>query len=96
MNLKNLKHFKKGIMELTPLQLSQGKLAGYVGMVIGLSCATVTSFIAGAWGIGIFLIFLTWFQTMGGIGEYQAYNGLKEMEKEFNANELNDLIQEEK
>lgn len=81
MNLKNLKNFKKGLMELTPVQLSQGKLWGYTGMIVGLSLACITMFQSGSWGFGIFLFFLVWLQIVMLIGEYQSYKGLKQMAK---------------
>ena len=80
MNLKNLKHFKKGMKELTPIQIGEGKLIGYYGMVVGLSLACITMFRNRSWGLGIFLIFLVWFQIMGLISEKQSLKGLKDME----------------
>ena len=87
-NLKNLKHLKKGILDLTPLQLSTSRLSGYVGMVVGLSLATITTFLNKSWGIGIFLLFLTWFQSVGMIGEYQSNTNLKEIYKQTNVEEI--------
>jgi hypothetical protein len=81
MNLKNLKYLKKGFMNLTPVQLSQGRLSGYYGMVAGLVLATFTSFYAKSWGIGIFLFFLCWLQVFNLLGEHKQLNNLKEMEQ---------------
>lgn len=80
MNLKNLKNLKKGMMELTPVQLSKGKVSGLWGMIVGLVLATFTSFKVHSWGIGIFLMFLVWFQAISLIGEYKNLNTLKAME----------------
>ena len=80
-NLKNLKNFKEGVKNLTPVQLAQGKVSGYCGMIVGLILATYTSFRAGSIGIGIFLLFLTWFQVMSLIGEWKNLCNLKEMEQ---------------
>jgi len=82
MNLKNLKNFKQGIKDLSPIQLSKGKVAGYYGMVVGLMLATITTFSNGSWGLGIFLAFLVWFQIMGLIGEKQSLKGLIAMEEQ--------------
>jgi len=81
MNLKNLKNLKQGFKDLTPVQLSQGKLWGYIGMIVGLSMACVRMFQSKSWGFGIFLVFLVWLQLMMAIGEYQSLTGLKQMEK---------------
>ncbi len=81
MNLKNLKNLKQGFKELTPIQLSQGKLWGYIGMIVGLSMACVRMFQSRSWGFGIFLVFLVWIQTISLIGEWQSLNGLKQMKK---------------
>ena len=81
MNLKNLKHLKKGFKELTPIQLSEGKQWGYAGMIVGLGLACVRMFQSGSWGLGIFLFFLSWLQIVMLVGERQAYNGLKSMQK---------------
>ncbi len=86
-NLKNLKNLKQGFLDLTPLQLSTGRLSGYCGMVVGLSLATITTFMNKSWGIGIFLLFLTWFQSLGLIGEYQSNTNLKQMFMENNMEE---------
>ncbi len=91
MNLKNLKNFKKGMQELTPLQLSQGRIAGYIGMIIGLSLAAINNFILKTWGFAIFLTFLGWFQIMGLLGELKQYTGLKEMMKQVEAAQNTDL-----
>ena len=80
-NLKNLKNFKQGIKDTTPLQLSQSKLWGYAGMIFGLALACITTLLKYNWGFGIFLFFLTWLQLMFGIGEYKGYLGLKDMEE---------------
>ena len=80
MNLKNLKYLKKGIMNLTPVQLSQGKVSGYIGMIVGLVLATYTTFYTGSIGLGIFLLFLCWFQIMSVLGEYKNLVNLKDME----------------
>ena len=82
MNLKNLKNFKKGMKELSPTQLSKGKVAGYYGMVVGLTLATIQTLYNGSWGLGIFLGFLVWFQIMGLIGEKQSLKGLMAMEEQ--------------
>jgi len=81
MNLKNLKHFKKGMKELSPIQLSKGKVIGLYGMVFGLILADITMFMNKTWGLAIFLMFLVWFQIMGLIGEKQSLKGLKAMEE---------------
>jgi len=81
LNLRNLKNFKQGIMSLTPLQLSVGKISGYAGMILGITMAGISMLIQHSWGLGIFMIFLAWFQLMGLIGEFKSYKGLKEMER---------------
>lgn len=91
MNLKNLKNIKKGFKELTPLQLSLGKVWGYIGMVVGIIMACFTMFLNKSWGLGIFLAFLAWFQLMGLIGEIKAYQGLKEM-GDFNNEEVDNSL----
>lgn len=80
MNLKNLKNLKKGFTELTQLQLSEGKIEGYIGMVVGLILASITTLLNHAWGLGIFLVFLTWFQVMGLLGELKQRKNLMELE----------------
>jgi len=95
MNLKNLKNFKKGITELTPVQLSQGRIAGYAGMVIGLSMATFNMVMQKNWGFTVFLSFLAWFQLMGLLGELKQYKGLKKMMQQVEAaqnSDLNDFV----
>ena len=98
MNLKNLKHFKKGITSLTPIQLSQGRLAGYYGMVAGLVLATSTVFMSKSWGMGIFLLFLTWFQGMGLLTEIKTLDSLKDMQESLSnqpsIEEFNNLLDE--
>ena len=65
---------------LTPVQLSNGKVACYYGMIVGLVLATYTSFVNKSYGIGIFLFFLCIFQAITLIGEYKQLHILKEME----------------
>lgn len=91
MNLKNLKYFKKGIQELTPLQLSQGRIAGLIGMIIGLILATINMVIQKNWGFTIFLTFLAWLQLMGLLGELKQYTGLKEMMQQVEEAQNTDL-----
>jgi len=91
MNLKNLKYFIKGMRELTPLQLSYGRVVGYVGMVIGLSMATFNMVMQKNWGFTVFLSFLAWFQLMGLLGELKQYKGLKEMMKQVETAQNSDL-----
>lgn len=79
-NLKNIKNFKKGMDSLTPIQLSHGRLAGLYGMVVGLVLATYQTFKMGSWGLGIFLFFLTWFQSIGIVTEHKTLKSLKEIE----------------
>lgn len=79
-NLKNLKNLKEGFRNLTPKQLSDGRLAGYIGMIIGLILATHKTVVEGSLGLAIFLGFLAFFQTVGMIGEWQQNRNLKEME----------------
>ena len=94
MNLRNLKNFKQGMKDLTPIQLGEGKLVGYYGMIVGLSLACINMFRNGSWGFGIFLIFLVWFQIMGLIGQKQSLKGLKDMEALQKQNEeiTNDML----
>ena len=92
MNLKNLKNIKRGFKELTPLQLSLGKVWGYIGMIVGIVMACVVMFQNKSWGLGIFLAFLAWLQLMSLIGEYQSYKGLKEMEDINNEEVDNSLL----
>ena len=80
MNLKNIKNLKRGLRELTPVQLCQGRLAGYYGMVVGLVLATYSTFYRGSWGLGIFLLFLTWFQFVSLLAEQKTLIALKEMQ----------------
>ena len=98
MNLKNLKNFKKGLTELTPLQLSHGRIAGYTGMIIGLSLATINMVMAHNWGFTIFLTFLAWLQLMSLLGELKQLKGLKEMMQQVEAaqnSDLNNFIDED-
>jgi len=82
MNLKNLKNFKKGMKDLSPIQLSKGKVIGLYGMIFGLTLADITMFMNRSWGLGIFLIFLVWLQIMSLIGEKQSLKGLIAMEEQ--------------
>jgi len=86
-HLENLKNLKQGMKKLTPVQLAEGRIAGYVGMVVGLILATITTFLNKSYGIGIFLFFLTWFQGVGLVSECKAYWNLKEMQKMIDENQ---------
>ena len=94
MNLKNLKNLKKGFQELTPTQISQGKIAGYIGMIIGILLADIRMFMGGSWGLGIFMAFLCWFQLMGLAAEIQGYKNLQLMEEQMKNNQVLDDFDE--
>jgi hypothetical protein len=95
MNLKNLKNFKEGIINLTPAQMSRGKISGYYGMIVGLGLATYTSFYSKSWGIGIFLFFLCWLQIFSLIGEHKQLRTINQMEQSlFNQPSLEEFNQQ--
>lgn len=80
--LENLKYLKQGIENLTPLQLCNGRLAGYVGMVLGCVLATISLIITRQWGWVVFTLFLTWIQLLTLFGEMKTKKQLVEYEQQ--------------
>lgn len=79
MNLKNLKNFKEGLLNLTAIQQLKGKMIGLIGGIIGLILAMGTFIYAKRWGFTIFIFFLIWLQFITYIGTRQQYISTKEL-----------------
>jgi len=80
--LENLKYLKEGIENLTPMQLCNGRLAGYVGMVLGCVLATISLIITKQWWWVVFTLFLSWIQLLTLFAEMKAKKQLVEYEQQ--------------
>lgn len=83
MNLKKLsyKNFKEGLHKVTPLELCNARIAGYIGTIVGAALSLIPLAYNHQWGWVVFIFFVGWLQCAALLGDIQQRRILKEQEK---------------
>lgn len=97
MNLKNLKHFKRGVKELSPTQLAEGRIFSYIGMSVGLIFVMGGFIMAHKWGWFVFMFFFLILQLFQTKAELQNRKQLKLLDKQLelmnNETDMNNILE---
>ena len=78
------KRWKKGMLDLTPVQQLKGKMIGLIGGIVGLTLALITMIIRKQWGFSIFVFFIIWIQYITYVGTRKQYINTKKLMEEVN------------